>query len=526
MSILRKLLATGASALVGSARRRLARLGDGRAAQHQAFAAYCAAASRTRYGRDNGITANLDHGQFQARVPLRTYEDLHPYVEDAKRGAADVLWPGRCLHYAVSSGTTAGRTKYIPVTREMQAHFSRCGLDSLLFYANRAGRSTVFEGRHLFLGGSTTLTPLGEGYDPDGVCGDLSGITALNMPSWADRLLYEPGLQVAQIGDWPSKLRAIVDRCAGRDIRLVAGIPTWAMILFEHLRAGKLAAGGTFADMRSVWPHLECFIHGGVPIGPFTRELRRWLGEDVRFHEVYPASEGFIAVQDDAPEAGMRLLVDAGVFFEFLPMDVFDESRLGELGPQAVPLEHVRTGVNYALVMTTPAGLCRYVIGDVVQFTSRNPPRLVYAGRTKLALSAFGEHVIEKELTDALQTVAGPRGWEVANFHVAPLLETLPDGRKRARHQWFIELRSGACPEPAELAAVAASLDADLIRANDDYEAKRKGGGMEPPDVCFVPAGTFEAWLKRAGKWGGQNKMPRCRSDRQVADGLVELARR
>jgi hypothetical protein len=298
------------------------------------------------------------------------------------------------------------------------------------------------------------------------------------------------------------------------------------MILFEHLRDGRMKNGGAFDNVGSVWPHLECLIHGGVPIGPFRAELTRWLGERVRFHEVYPASEGFIAVQDAEPEAGMRLLADAGVFYEFLPMDQFDESRLAELGPKAVPLEHVRSGVNYAVVMTTPGGLCRYVIGDVVQFTSRNPPRLVYAGRTKLQLSAFGEHVIEKELTDSLTAVAQPRGWDVAFFHVAPHLEELPDGRKRARHQWFLELRNGwTPPDDAALADIARALDAELIRRNDDYDAKRAGGGMEPPQVVFTPAGTFEAWMRRIGKWGGQNKMPRCRSDRQVADALEEHLR-
>jgi hypothetical protein len=506
------------------AKQRLKRIGDGIAVQAKVFGSLCDGFARTRFGKENGIVSSMPYELFRQRVPLRTYEDFHGHIEEMKRGTPDVLWPGVCRFYAVSSGTTAGRTKYIPVSREMLKHFTQTGLDSLLYLSLRAGRPSVFGGRHLFMGGSTELLPLPEPYNRNAYAGDLSGITALNMPKWADSLIYEPGLEIARMSDWPRKIEAIVRRCARQPITLVAGIPTWVLILFEALRRDALDRGLAFETMRSVWPRLECVIHGGVPIGPFRQELQRWVGPDVRFHEVFPASEGFIAAQDDEAEAGLRLLVDAGIFYEFLPMNAFDEGRLAELGTETVPLEDVKPGVKYALVMTTPAGLCRYVIGDVVEFISRKPPRLVYAGRTKLQLSAFGEHVIERELTDTLTTVFERRGWQVQNFHVAPLIESVDAGRRRGRHEWWIEF-AGEPPGGLAIAELAAELDAELSRRNEDYEAKRAGLGMEPPVVRVLPAGSFEAWMRSVGKWGGQNKMPRCRSDRQIADALAGLVR-
>jgi hypothetical protein len=345
--------------------------------------------------------------------------------------------------------------------------------------------------------------------------GDLSGITSLNLPRWAERHLYEPGRDIAQMSDWPKKLQAIALRTISRDVRMLAGIPSWLLIFAETVRS--LTGHRT---LKETWPKLECLVHGGVPIGPFTEELRAALGPGVNFHEVYPASEGFIAAQDDEPAVGLRLIADAGIFYEFLPMEHFVESRLQELGRHVVPLEGVRTGVDYALLMTTPAGLCRYVIGDVVRFISTEPPRLIYVGRTRLQLSAFGEHVIEKELTDAITAVGAQHGLAIANFHVAPRFVDTEAGMNRGGHEWWIELKGGAAPR-LDAATAAAALDTQLQRLNDDYEAKRKGGGLDAPLVRIVPEGTFEQWLRSRGKWGGQNKMPRCRSDREIADELA-----
>lgn len=260
-----------------------------------------------------------------------------------------------------------------------------------------------------------------------------------------------------------------------------------------------------------------------MPIAPFHDELRAVLGPTVNFHEVYPASEGFIAAQDAEAAAGLRLMTDAGIFFEFLPMADFDEARLDQLGPKALPLAEVRPGVDYALLLTTPAGLARYVIGDVVRFTSIQPPRLFYVGRTRLQLSAFGEHVIEKELTDALMAVCRRQRRTIVNFHVAPLFRPDGTGTNRGAHEWWIELKPGTVETPPG-PQIGADLDAQLRGLNDDYDAKRKGGGLETPVVRLVKPGVFEQWLRSHGRWGGQSKFPRCRSDREIADELARIA--
>lgn len=517
------LVALGAGFLSTRISRRLRARGWALAAQKRHSAALRRALSRTGYGKSHGIEAGINDKTWRERVPLRTYESLAPEIERMKRGETDVLWPGRCSFFAVSSGTTAGRTKYLPVTDAMLGHFRKAGLDSLLYYGARAG-TACFKGKHLFLGGPTTLSPVRETADDPAFAGDLSGISALNLPVWAEDLLYEPGAEIAQMADWPAKIEAIARRCVDRDIRMLSGIPSWLLILAaavfeEHSRRrGKKAR-----SLRDIWPGFECLVHGGVPIGPFSNELRAVCGQGVNFHEVYPASEGFIAAQDAEPEAGLRLMADAGIHYEFLPLADFDESRLPQLGPRALPLEGVRPGVDYVLIMTTPAGLARYVIGDVVRFVSADPARLVYAGRTKLQLSAFGEHLIEKELTDALTAVCSRHRWQVVNFHVAPIFINSLTGQKRGSHEWWIELRPGSEVTPTG-PIIATLLDAELQRLNDDYETKRKGGGLLPPTVRLVMPGVFEQWQRAGGKWGGQNKMPRCRSDRQIADQLARFA--
>jgi hypothetical protein len=500
------------------------RADSGQAAQQRTLAILAARLAATEAGRTAGIQAGFVDQAFRTRVPLRTYEAFAPYIERMKRGEPNVLWPGRCEYFAVSSGTTAGPTKYLPVTSDMLEHFRKAGRDSVLYYTARVGDTDVLRGRHLFLGGSTTLTRIDEKRSDSALAGDLSGIAARNMPNWVQKHFYEPGAEIAQISDWPAKIQAIAERTKDRDITLLAGIPGWILILAEAVRRETSGGKGSAVPLKTVWPHLECFIHGGVPIAPFVSELRAAIGPQVNFHEVYPASEGFIAAQDIDSASGLRLMTDAGLYFEFLPMSVFDEGNLDNLGPRAVPIEGVETGVDYALVLTTPAGLCRYIIGDVVRFMSTRPPRLIYVGRTRLQLSAFGEHVIEKELTDTLTVVCQRHGWSIVNFHVAPVFASTLTGQMRGCHEWWIELKVPTIETPTAN-VMGPELDLELGRRNDDYAAKRKGRGLEPPSVRLVMPGVFEQWMKKNGRWGGQNKMPRCRSDRQIADQLAELSR-
>lgn len=524
LSPTRSLLTVGASFLTTRTARKLQNGRDAVPAQERTLTSLCTQLAGTAYGRIHNLTANTTHPQFQARAPLQTYEGLLPYIERMKLGESDVLWPGYCSFYAVSSGTTAGRTKYLPVTDAMLEHFRKAGLDSLLYYTARVGHTGVFRGKHLFLGGSTVLSRLGESKDRPAFAGDLSGITALNLPTWVEKLLYEPGPDIAQLANWPAKLQAIADRTWNRDITLLAGIPSWLLILAEAVKARASRGKVRPSHLQGVWPNLECLIHGGVPVGPFVEELRTHIGPKVNFHEVYPASEGFIATQDAEAALGLRLMTDTGLFFEFLPMRYYHEGNLPQLGQHTVPLEGVQVGVDYALVITTPAGLTRYVIGDVVRFVSTDIPRLVYVGRTALQLSAFGEHVIEKELTDSLMTVCQRHGWTITNFHVAPLFSDSAAGQRRGRHEWWIELKPYTQETPTG-PVLAAELDVELKRLNEDYEAKRNGGGLDAPHVKLVMPGVFEHWLRTKDKWGGQNKMPRCRSDREIANELAQVAR-
>ena len=475
------------------------------------------------FWRGAGIEDGMDYARFQSRVALRTYEQLAPAIARAKRGEADVLWPGRCVFFALSAGTTTGQAKHLPVTEELLAHFRRAHLDSLLYYTVRVRHAAVFRGRHLTLGGSTTLKRVEEAQPHEAYAGDMGGITAVNLPPWIERHLHEPPPAIAQLSDWSAKIDAIVARTRGIDISLLAGAPQWALTLAAALREKSIRGKSRAANLQGVWPNFECYVHGGAPIGPYHAELRSALGPGVTFHEIYSAAEGWFAAQDGEPAAGLRVMADAGLFFEFVPMTEFDEARLDQIGKRAVPLSGVKKGADYALIVTTPAGLARYVTGDVVRFVSTEPPRLTYIGRTKLQLNAFGERVSEKDLTDALLAVCQRQNWTIANFHVAPLLAGANlTGAQRGRHEWWIELKPGTVTTPTG-AQMAPELDAQLQRISDDYAAKRKAGALEPPTVRLVMPGVFEHWLRYQEKWDGQHKMPRCRSDRTIADELAQV---
>jgi hypothetical protein len=519
----RRLFHAGADLLTRRTARRLRRPSGASAEQHAAWRGLVRQFAVTKYGHHTGIERKLTYERFRARVPLQTYEQALPWIERAKRGEADVLWPGTCTLYAVSAGTTAGRPQYLPVTPAMLTHFRRAGARSSFFYTARAGHARVFRGRHLMLGGATSLEPIPAARPFRALAGDLSGIVALHLPGWVEQFLYEPGREIARMTDWPAKIDAIIERTWNRDITLIAGLPNWVLVLAAQLQGRIDAGGGGLPHLQALWPNLECLVHGGVPMGPFAAPLRAALGPGVNFHEVYPASEGFIAAQDSDEAHGLRLLAGDGIHYEFLPLRDYREN-LADLGAKAVPLEGVRAGEDYVILLTTPAGLARYALGDVVRFISTEPPRLIYVGRTRLQLSAFGEHVSEREVTDTLLAVCRRHDWQIVNFHVAPLFADPYAGRREARHEWWIELKPGTVETPTG-PILGTALDVELQRRNDDYAAKRRGHGLGAPVVRLVMPGVFEHWMKQTGNWGGQHKMPRCRSDRAVADKLAELTR-
>ena len=520
----RGLVRFAAGLLSARTARRLRHVDSGLAAQHRTFAALIDRIATTAFGREVGIETGLRYETFRARVPPHTYEMLAPRIERMRRGEPDVLWPGRCAFFAMSSGTATGRAKCLPVTADLLAHFRRAGLDSLLTYTARVGHTGVLLGRHLFLGGSTALSPVTEAKPQPAYSGDLAALMAVNLPPWAAQHFYEPGSTIAQMNDWPAKLEAIAERTLYRDITLLAGPPSAILALAEVLRALASHRGTSVPHLKALWPNLECLVHGGAPMEPFADELHAALGPDVCFHEVYPASEGIIAAQDTDAASGLRLMVSTGLYFEFLPMASLDENNLPNLGAKIAPLDGVQPGVDYALLLTTPAGLCRYLVGDVVRFLSTDVPRLIYVGRTALQLSAFGERIIEKDLTDSLLAVCRRHGWTIVNFHVAPVFAGTLTGQMHGGHEWWIELKVPTIETPTAN-VISPELDAELTRRNESYAARRKGRGLEAPAVRLVMPGVFEQWMKRNGHWGGAHKMPRCRSDRVVADQLAELSR-
>ena len=526
MSVIkRKFIHFGASIMTTRVSRRLKKGTNGWRGQETAYKHLLKRIAGTALGQDMELDSTLPYDGFQRRVPLRVYEEFLPYIERIKSGEANVLWPGTCSLFINTSGTTFGRSKLIPVTEALLQHFRKAGQESLFYYTARVGHTGVFQGRHLYLGGSPAPMPVDGGNGHIAYACDLSGIATLNMPKWADELFYEPGEEIARIPDWQQKISAIAERTVGKDITLLAGIPNWIQILAEAVLARSVQGKVRPTYLKAVWPNLECLVHGGVPMGPFAESIRTILGPHVNFHEVYPSSEGFIAAQDADATFGLRLMTDAGIFFEFLPMREYVDARLGPLGNRTVPLAAVKTGVDYALVMTTPGGFCRYVMGDVVRFVSTDIPRLIYVGRTKLQLNVFGEQVIEKQLTDALLSVCQSHGWAIANFHVAPLFsEISAGGTPKGRHEWWIELKAPTVVTPTG-PVIAAELDAELQRINTDYANQRSGRHFEAPVVRLVMPGLFEQWMRTAGKWGGHGRMPRCRGDRHIAEELSLLAR-
>lgn len=492
-------------------------------AQERTLRALLGPLALTAQGRADGLEAGMPYARFAARLPLRSYEDFRPQIERMKRGEPGVLWPGACPFFAATAGTTHGEPRHLPVTEGMLRHFRRMGRAALLSYTARVGHAGIFRGRHLVLSGSTALTALAASGGRPAYAGDIVGINALNLPRWAERHYAEPPAAVAALPDWSAKLDAIARQCRHRDITLLAGAPNWLLGLAEHLVAGG-AGGARIMHLRAIWPNLECILHTGVPLDPYAAELAQACGPEVRFHEVYGASEGLIAVQDRAGTQGLRLMADGGLFFEFLPLADYDERRLAELGGKAVPLAAVERDRDYVIVLTTPAGLTRYVLGDVVRFLSTTPLRLIYVGRTELQLNAFGERLIEKELTDALVGVCREQNWTIVNFHVAPQALQSLTGASRGRHEWWVELRAGTAITPRG-PLLEEQLDGKLLQLNAHYAARRKAGTLLAPLVRLVMPGTFEDWMRRRGKWGGHSKMPRCRSDRDIADELAQLTR-
>jgi hypothetical protein len=499
--------------------RRLTAPGHGLLAQRTAFAKLMAQFAGTEFGRSHGLTAGTTYEQFRENVPPRTYDGFQPLVARMAAGEANVLAPGRCPFFVETAGTTGAVPKLLPVPEAMLAHF-RLGLrDSLFLYAARAGHMGVFLGRHVHIGASTALTGENATYRTT-----LDGMLALCLTPWVEANLYSPPPVVGRLPEGAEKIEATARAMLHRDVTLVGGTPAAICALALAAREAASTSKRRMTHLQTVWPNLECCLFSGAPLGLFAEPLRTSLGPTVKFHEVYAAAEGVFAAQDDTNSPGLRLLMNTGVFFEFLPLRDFNEATLANAGPRCLPPDKVQPGTDYVLFVTTPAGLCRYVPGDIVRFVSVDPPRLQLAGRTALQLNAFGECVSERELLETLQTVCSRNGWQAVGFHVAPLHQRIAAGQTINCHEWWLELRTHSLKTPTA-SVLGPQLDTELARRSQDYAAKRASHSLDFPTVRLVMPGVFEQWAREQHKIASASKMPRCRSDRAIADQLATLAR-
>jgi hypothetical protein len=480
----------------------------------------------TRFGREHDFGRVRTVADYQRRVPLRDYDAFwQAYWRPAFPRLGDATWPGLIPYFALSSGTTSGTTKYVPVSREMLASNRRAALTTLaLFLAARPG-TPLFRGRIFFLGGSTDLQelpiadcrlPIEGGNHQSSIinrqskilAGDLSGIAARELSAFLRPYTFPP-LDLALMRDWDRKMQLLAERSAALPITAVSGVPSWLLVLFERLR--QITGRERLID---TWPALRLVVHGGTRFDPYRALFRQVIGSDeVHFLEVYPASEGFVATED--PRHGLlRLLPDHGVFFEFVPA-----AELAAPSPARHTVGEVVPGVPYAVVLTTCAGLWSYVLGDTVCFERRDPPLLRFTGRTRYFLSAFGEHVISEEVERAVAAAADETGALVADFHVGPVFPAAPTAP--GRHRYLVEF----VRPPAEVGRFAGALDAALCRLNEDYAAHRAGDlTMLSPEVVSVPRGAFAEWLRARGQVGGQHKVPRMDNTGGITEELTRFA--
>ncbi len=457
----------------------------------------------TRFGGDHGFSHIRTVADYQKAVPLRTYEDLWTdYLRDRYPNFEDLTWPGRIPYLALTSGTTQGATKYIPVSREMLKSNIKAGRTMVAYHLADRPDSRLFHGRLFFLGGSSDLERPAPGVEQ----GDLSGIAAKELNAFLRPYAFPP-LELALEPNWDRKLGLLADRSRNEPITLVGGVPSWLLVLFQRLL--DITGKSTIAE---VWPTLEVVVHGGVKFDPYREAFQAILGSPkVRLQESYPCSEGFIAFGD--PASGLlRLGFDHGLFYEFVPRD-----ELGSERPTRHWMGNAEVGVNYAIVVSTCAGLWSHVIGDTIRFESLSPPLMNFTGRTKYSLSAFGEHLINEEIEGAVARASEATGASVRDWHVGPVFH----GAAGHHLYLFDFLRA-----PADLMAFRATLDRDLARRNADYQAHRaEGVGLPLPAVVVAAPGGLESWMRSRGKLGGQHKLPRMDSTGVLTGEIVEFLR-
>ncbi len=469
--------------------------------QKETFSRLISFAKETEWGRRYGYYDDMSVEEFQARVPLQNYDDLKPYVERLRNGEQNILWPTEIRWFAKSSGTTSDKSKFIPVSNEAleDCHF-RGGKDVLAIYTNNYPDTNVLKGKVLTLGGSHQIN----NFSNQSYYGDLSAILIENLPFWST-FIRTPSSKIALLAEWEEKLEKLAMHTVNENVTNIAGVPSWVLVLIKYILdyTGK-------SNILEVWPNLELFTHGGVSFAPYREQYQAIIpSSSMHYLETYNASEGFFGIQDDPSQEDMLLMLDYGIFYEFIALEnIHDEN------PPALTIKDVEKDVNYAIVISTNSGLWRYVIGDTIYFTSLFPHKFKISGRTKHFINAFGEEVIIDNAERALMIACQKTGALISEFTAAPVFM---DDRAKGSHEWMIEFEK----EPSSLEAFTRELDTALQSINSDYEAKRyKDITLVLPKVNVMPRGTFYQWFQERGKLGGQNKMPRLSNERKYIDEL------
>ena len=453
--------------------------------------------SETVFGKERSITSSTSIADFQKKVAVADYEDLRPYVDQIIKGDDNVLWPGKPLYFAKTSGTTSGM-KYIPISNESIPYHINSARDALLNYVAETGKSQFFDKKLIFLSGSPTLETKGGIH-----YGRLSGISNHHIPSYLKGNQL-PSYETNCIEDWEQKLDTIIDETIDQSMGLISGIPPWVQMYFDRIieRTGK--------PIKEVFPDFSLFVYGGVNFKPYQQKMFDSIGKQIDSIETYPASEGFIAYQDTQTEEGLLLLLNHGIFYEFIPVEEYYNEN-----PTRLTIADVKIGVNYAVVLNTNAGLWGYSIGDTVKFVSTSPYRILVTGRIKHFISAFGEHVIGEEVEKAMQyAISQQNGTEIVEFTVAP---SINPGKGKSRHEWFVEF---ATP-PQDMNLFKQHLDTKLCELNGYYDDLIVGNILQPLEVYSLQRNGFIDYMKSIGKLGGQNKVPRLSNDRKIADQLM-----
>lgn len=458
-------------------------------------------AVETEFGQAHAFSSISTRDDFRKRVPLQDYDSLKPYIDRHREGNANILWPTPIRWFAKSSGTTSDRSKFIPVSQEaLEACHFKGGKDMLGIYCQNNPDTQLFSGKGLSIGGSHQVDEVNQ----DVYYGDLSAVLLQNLPLWTE-LYRTPKLEVALMDEWEAKLAEMVRITVQQDITNIQGVPSWTLVLMQ--KALEMTGKDSILD---VWPNLEVFFHGAVSFLPYRKQFDALMGNGtIRYMETYNASEGFFAMQDKPGSDELLLMLDYGIYYEFIPMEEWDNEE-----PQTLLLEEVELGRNYALVISTNAGLWRYRIGDTVMFTSLSPHRIRITGRTKHFINAFGEEVIIDNAEQALQVACERSNALVRDYTAGPFYL---EGKAKGRHEWLIEFAK----EPTDLGFFTESLDTALRAINSDYDAKRyRDMVLEQPLVRSVTQGTFYEWLRTKGKLGGQHKVPRLSNDRKYLDEI------